>query len=57
MIKITIEEAYKKNVIWLAKHHRKYCEGENCNISLYLLLEMAEKAGCKFAKKQKEIFV
>lgn len=56
-MKKTTIEAYKKNTIWIAKHHRKYCEGENCNISLYLLLEMAEKAGCKFTKKEKLLFI
>jgi hypothetical protein len=52
-----IEDAYKFNVIQLAKHHRKYCEGENCVISLYLLREMTEKLGIKFTKKEKELFL
>jgi hypothetical protein len=52
-----IEDAYKFNVINLAKHHRKFCEGENCVISLYLLREMAEKLGIKFSDKEKELFL
>jgi hypothetical protein len=52
-----IEDAYKFNVIQLAKHHKKYCEGENCVISLYLLREMAEKLGIKFSEKEKRLFL
>lgn len=52
-----IEDAYKFNVINLAKHHRKHCERENCVISLYLLREMAEKLGIKFTEKEKELFL
>ena len=52
-----IEDAYKFNVIQLAKHHRKYCEGEDCVISLYLLREMAEKLGIKFTEKEKDLFL
>jgi hypothetical protein len=43
--------------IQLAKHHRKYCEGEDCVISLYLLREMTEKLGIKFTEKEKELFL
>ncbi len=52
-----IEDVYKFNVIQLAKHHRKYCEGENCVISLYLLREMTEKLGIIFTDKEKELFL
>jgi hypothetical protein len=52
-----IEDAYKFNVIQLAKHHKKYCGGENCVISLYLLREMAEKLGIKFSEKEKRLFL
>lgn len=52
-----IEDVYKFNVIQLAKHHKKYCEGENCVISLYLLREMVEKLGIVFSDKEKELFL
>ncbi len=52
-----IEDVYKFNVIQLAKHHKKYCEGESCVISLYLLMEMAEKLNIVFSKKEKELFI
>lgn len=47
----------KQNLINLVKHHRKTCDGESCNISLYLILELAEKAGMKFTKKEREYFI
>ena len=53
----SIEEVYRFNLIELAKHHRKFCEGENCNISLILLLEMAGKIGIHFTDKEKELFI
>lgn len=49
-------EAYKKNVIAIAKHHRRFCEGENCAVSLIVLLDMAERYGITFTKKEKEVF-
>lgn len=54
---ITMKEAYKLNLIELAKHHRKFCEGEDCNISLILLLTMAERLGIIFSEEEKELFV
>ena len=34
------EDVLRENVINLAKHHKKYCEGEKCDISLQLLREL-----------------
>jgi len=31
------EDILRENAINLAKHHKKYCEGEDCSVSLYLL--------------------
>jgi len=46
----------KRNSISLAKHHKKYCEGESCDISLSLLEEMCEKLGVEFTKDiQKQV--
>ena len=55
--KISMKEAYKANLIALANHHRKFCEGEECNISLILLLQMAEKYGITFSEEEKEMFI
>jgi hypothetical protein len=57
MLKMLRTSVHKINLIELAKHHRKYCEGENCNISLYLLLEMAERAGIKFTPEERKLFI
>lgn len=50
-------ELMKFNIIQLARHHRKTCEGEDCNISLHLLYTTAKKAGVKFSKKETEYFL
>lgn len=50
-------KAYKRNTLELAKHHRKYCEGESCGISLILLRMMAEKCGVIFSEEEKELFI
>lgn len=49
--------AYKFNILAIATHHRKYCEGEGCIISLNLLRQMVEDLGIKFTKKQMEKFL
>ena len=49
-------EAYKMNTLELAKHHRKYCEGESCNISLNILMIMAEECGVRFTDEEREEF-
>ena len=48
---------FKRNTIALAKHHKKHCDGENCNISLMILRHMAQDAGVKFTEKQLELFI
>ena len=51
-----MNEAYKLNTIELAKHHRKYCEGEECNISLSVLRMMAEECGIIFTDEELKFF-
>ena len=51
-----MKRAYKINTLELAKHHRKHCEGEKCNISLNVLRMMAEECGVKFSKEEMEVF-
>ena len=55
--KFTRADAHKINVLELAKHHRKYCEGENCVISLMLLKELAESYGIKFTEEEFKLFI
>lgn len=52
-----IKDFYKINIIKLAKHHKKYCDGENCDISLILLMEMTKELGVKFTDKERELFI
>lgn len=45
---MTIEqELLKRNIILMAKFHKEHCQ-EECGISLYLVRQLAEKAGIKF---------
>jgi hypothetical protein len=39
----------------IAKDHRAHC-AVGCNISLYPLRQMAEKAGITFSDEEKELF-
>ena len=48
---------FKRNTIELAKHHKKYCEGEFCTISLWSLKVMAEKAGVRFTREEIKLFI
>jgi hypothetical protein len=50
-------KAYKLNTLALARHHRKHCEGEECDVSLTILMMMAEQCGAKFTEKEKELFI
>ena len=47
----------KMNLIHVVEHHKKYCEGVDCNISLFFLRLMAEKSGIKFTQKEKSMFI
>lgn len=51
------QQVYKKNTLWLARQHKADCCGEKCNISLLVLMEIAQKAGVKFTKKEMEVFL
>lgn len=51
------EEIWKLNTMRLMKHHKLHCEGEKCNISLYLVMDMAKKAGVKFTREDIKVFL
>ena len=55
--KCLLEKVYKQNIIQLAQDHKRVCNHSNCNVSLLLLLEMAEKVGIKFTNEEIKIFV
>ncbi len=45
------------NMVKLAKHHKKYCEGEKCTIILNGIPQIFDRAGIKLTKKQQEVFL
>lgn len=47
----------KENVIAIAKHHRKHCDGTDCNCSLYFLRKLLEKAGITLTDTEKREFM
>jgi len=51
------DDVILKNMIDLADHHRKHCEGESCNISLSFLLELLGRAGIWTSDEQKRHFL
>jgi len=52
-----LEKFYKQNVIQLARDHKRVCNHSDCNVSLILLLEMAQKVGIKFTDEEIKIFI
>ena len=52
-----MNRTYKLNTLELAKHHRKFCKGKDCNISLTILRMMAEECGVVFTDKEREEFI
>ncbi len=52
-----MSKAEKENIIKIAKHHKKHCDGETCTISLWLLILTAERAGIRFTKKERRVFL
>ena len=57
MDKKELISAYKFNCLAIASHHKRHCEGEDCVVSLLLLMQMAESLGVKFTSKQMEKFI
>jgi len=51
------EDVLRENAIKLAKHHKKYCEGENCDINLWLLRELLKGNKIELTEKEEMIFI
>jgi len=47
----------KENLLKVIEHHKKYCEGADCNISLHWLLTIAERAGIVFTDRERSRFI
>lgn len=54
---LTELDAIRENVVKLAIHHKKHCEGSACDISLFLLRRTAELAGIRFSAAEKAAFM
>lgn len=54
---ITELEAFKINIINLAKHHKEHCKNGECGVSLYQLRKMTEKLGIEFTDEEKRHFM
>lgn len=52
-----MNQTYKDNILAIARHHRAYCEGEKCTISLVLLMIVATVAGIEFSEEEIRVFL
>jgi hypothetical protein len=50
------DEVLVENATKLAKHHKEHCDGAECNISLYLLRKLIERADIALTDEQKMNF-
>ena len=50
-------KSMKDNIIRIAKHHKEYCAGAVCDISLHQLLQVAILAELKFTDEEKKLFL
>jgi hypothetical protein len=51
-------KAMAKNLLRLVKHHKKTCDGEDCNISLLLIADIyKEIIGRELTKKEFGMFM
>lgn len=53
---ITTEELLKLNLLRLVRDHREHC-GADCNISLFLVREVARRAGMEFTELEERLFL
>ncbi len=54
---LNFKDILRKNAILLAEHHKKYCEGMECEISLHLLRELLKgKHKIELSKEEEAIF-
>jgi hypothetical protein len=47
---------WKHTALALCEHHKRTCDGETCNISLFFIREITEAAGVVFTPAEKEEF-
>jgi len=54
---ISEKQAIKENAMRLAEHHKKHCDGQNCDISLHLVRRALELAGIDLTEDEKRLFM
>jgi hypothetical protein len=54
--KITQEDIFKKQMIYLAKEHRKKCSGEECGIHFGFLMTVLQNHGILFNQQEAKEF-
>jgi hypothetical protein len=52
-----LDEALLMNALNLADHHRKHCDGAECNVNLWMLWELLRRAGIEVPKEVERRFV
>lgn len=52
-----MEQALKENLLRLVDHHKEHCVGFKCDISLYMVLMVAGRAGLEFTLEEKKLFI
>ena len=53
---ITHAELLKRNLLHLVEDHREKCD-KTCNVSLCLVLEVAQNAGMEFTDDETKVFL
>ena len=54
---ISEKQAIKENMIRTVIHHCKYCEGVDCDVSVYLLRRCLELAGIELTEEERILFL
>lgn len=57
MSELMKQEWYAILALNLAEHHKRHCDGAECNISLGSIREMAEAAGAEFTAAERKEFI
>ena len=50
------EDILRTNMLRLVEHHKKYCEGEKCNICLVWVARVMDLAGIRLTDQQRGRF-
>lgn len=50
-------ELWKRNVLALAADHKRTCRSPDCEVSTYMLMQMAEAVGIVFTAEEKMLFM